>query len=442
MKTVSKKKQKQIDQGAFGQAAPAKSNAPISAPFGVLNASKSVPQVVGTEELIKGYQQCESMDRCVDIGLHILHNPVIWKSYYVNQNPGLKRALRVLVQIQTIQTLLRGRYYLPIEPSSEPGAEPQAPQVVSLDRKKLVAPALSSLKYDSDHQYSTLTIPFKPYDTVVQVIAGDCLEAALAPPFEILAGSKEPLVLDMASMSLPGGGWRKASAAQEENLHRRTNLMHCLEDPYRVHPTRRWDYPIPQFGGLYIPGVTVFRGSEANGYPFLATPKTVSIVAAAALKLPPTETDPRTGEEVLDRKLTKDTQRKIEAILSIALENGHNFLVLSAFGCGAYMNPPRHIARIFRQVLNSERFLGRFSHVIFAITDSETKENSSQQIHASEASSSSHAPETPSASLKPNGGQGIKEFGPKTSKPIIFADTFGVDVLNSDGTVLHKHTPS
>jgi len=51
----------------------------------------------------------------------------------------------------------------------------------------------------------------------------------------------------MASASHPGGGYRKGAGAQEENLHRRTNLFQCLEDPYQL-VNRSWSYPLPQFG--------------------------------------------------------------------------------------------------------------------------------------------------------------------------------------------------
>jgi len=44
-----------------------------------------------------------------------------------------------------------------------------------------------------------------------------------------------------------------------------------------------------------------------------------------------------------------------------------NLQVLSAFGCGAYANPPSSIAECFRAVLSEDPFVGRFNHVVFAI---------------------------------------------------------------------------
>lgn len=445
MKTVSKHKRKQLEQNPYGAPSRSKastSRAPVAAPFGILNASKSEPEVLDKDALIQRYLNCAGKDNLVDAGLHVLHNPAVWRDFYSSQNPTIKRAMRALVQVQTIQTLLRAKYYLP-EVEVESSSTEQKLKYVRLDRKKLLAPPLSSIKYESGHTFSMLAVPSQEFNTVIQVIAGDCLDAALSPLYNSARGSKEPLVLDMASMSLPGGGWRKASAAQEENLHRRTNIMHCLEDPYKVYPERPWDYPIPQYGGLYLPNITVFRGSEADGYPFLAEPKPVSIVASAALKLPPTETDPNTGEEILDGRLARDTLRKIEAILSIAVEHGHTFLVLSAFGCGAYSNPPGHIARLFKEVLCKPAFKKRFSDVIFAILDDQLmKTEEKVETDASDTDTDDEDPLAPSHVIDPS------KKPPKTKKErvdtsgypktAIFAQVFGVDVLNLDGSILYK----
>lgn len=40
--------------------------------------------------------------------------------------------------------------------------------------------------------------------------------------------------------------------------------------------------------------------------------------------------------------------------------------MLSAFGCGAFSNPPNHIAAIFKQVICHE-YAGCFKQVVFAI---------------------------------------------------------------------------
>jgi uncharacterized protein (TIGR02452 family) len=63
------------------------------------------------------------------------------------------------------------------------------------------------------------------------------------------------------------------------------------------------------------------------------------------------------------------TRIKIRGILRISAYQGHSDLVLSAFGCGAFRNPPQHIARLFRETLDEGEFEGVFRHVVFAVID-------------------------------------------------------------------------
>ena len=49
------------------------------------------------------------------------------------------------------------------------------------------------------------------------------------------------------------------------------------------------------------------------------------------------------------------------------MENEAEALVLGAFGCGAFHNPPFIVAEAFRQVMISSRYINSFKEVIFAI---------------------------------------------------------------------------
>jgi uncharacterized protein (TIGR02452 family) len=44
-------------------------------------------------------------------------------------------------------------------------------------------------------------------------------------------------------------------------------------------------------------------------------------------------------------------------------------LILSAFGCGAFRNPPEIIANLFSQVLKEDEFKGCFDQIVFAIIE-------------------------------------------------------------------------
>lgn len=59
--------------------------------------------------------------------------------------------------------------------------------------------------------------------------------------------------------------------------------------------------------------------------------------------------------------------RKIHAIFAVSLLYGHDTVVLGPLGCGAYRNPPEHVAQIFQHVI--QEYYGCFKRIVFAIID-------------------------------------------------------------------------
>lgn len=185
---------------------------------------------------------------------------------------------------------------------------------------------------------------------VIQVVNEDCLQTA-----RILA-SKKPLVLNMASRRNPGGGVEYGAGAQEECLFRSSNYHRTL------YPLRN-QYPMDRnFGGIYSPDVTVFRGLESEGYPLLEEPFKTNFVAVAALNRPDLAPD---GSYTPEEK--RGMENKIRTILNIAATFGHRVLILSAFGCGAFRNPPKQVATLFREILDEPEYGCRFSEIYFSI---------------------------------------------------------------------------
>ncbi len=162
-------------------------------------------------------------------------------------------------------------------------------------------------------------------------------------------------VLNMASVTNPGGGWIEGAGAQEESLFRRSNYFQCLKEDA---------YPIPEFGALLSRYVSVFRDTEANGYAFLPITRLVHFIAAAAYKHPPLG-----SSGALEPHFFDATKRKIRAILRVAAAGSFDSIVLSAFGCGAYKNPPLSMALAFYQVFEEAEFKDHFHTVAFAIFD-------------------------------------------------------------------------
>ena len=215
------------------------------------------------------------------------------------------------------------------------------------------------------------------HDTRFSVIEADCLEVAAL----LLKAGFNPCVLNMASGQNPGGGVLKGSGAQEENLFRRSNLFASLYQfagyaaQYGVAKSEK-QYPLDEnFGGIYSGDVTVFRSSESSGYTLLDAPFQTSVVSVAAIRNP--ELTKIDGKMRIARHLTEQTKEKIRTILRIAGKYNHNALVLSAFGCGAYCNPPEHIALLFRSVFAEAEFHNRFALVVFAIIN----DNNSNSPH-------------------------------------------------------------
>jgi len=201
--------------------------------------------------------------------------------------------------------------------------------------------------------------------TYTYIVNGDSIDVALRLKKE----GKNPVVLNMANAKHPGGGYLNGASAQEETLFRRTNYYQFL-DPH--HNQKSEFYPFKEFGGIYSSNVLVFRKGETEGYPFMDYPVPLSFVAVAAYSNP--KLDPSRPDR-LDDSATFNTRKKMRSIFKIALNHKHDCIVLGAFGCGAFRNPPRHIAELFKMVLQD--FDGLFKEVHFAILE----DHNSHQKH-------------------------------------------------------------
>lgn len=181
----------------------------------------------------------------------------------------------------------------------------------------------------------------------VEVTGEDSLEAAR----RLLGEGKPPLVLSMANGGHCGGGFLRGSNGQEEDLCARTTLFCELADA---------EYPLPDNGGLIISDVVVLRGPKP-ACAELDNVYHVAVVAAAAPMFP------KRGK-AYEALMTK----KIDTLLRNCAAHGYKFLVLSAWGCGAFRNPPTIVARLFRAALSKSTL---FEHVVFAVHDRKWEKN-------------------------------------------------------------------
>ena len=202
--------------------------------------------------------------------------------------------------------------------------------------------------------------------TVVDVVNADCLEEGI----RLLELGYNPAILNMASRHNPGGGVTNGAGAQEETIFRRTNLFLSLyqyasyAEKYGLKKSIN-QYPMDRnFGGVYSPNVSIFRECEGNGYKLMSQPREVSFISVAGINRP--ELD---NSDMIIPPLVDVTKNKIRTILRIGLKHGHDSLVLGALGCGAFCNPPRHIARLFHEVIEEQEFKDKYKYIVFAILE-------------------------------------------------------------------------
>lgn len=211
-----------------------------------------------------------------------------------------------------------------------------------------------------------LAVSGQRFSTLYNVHNGDCL--AFAKSLHEADGTDDLCVLNMASWKNPGGGVVGGAGAQEEYLFRCSDYFRSLYQfmdycsQYGL-PRAADSYPLDyNFGGVFSPGVTVFRDTEANGYALIDKPWHVNFVAAAVERLPfPCDRIPA--------NILPMVENTIRTILRMAYTNGQRRLVLGALGCGAFNNPPKHMAQVFKQILHEPEFDGIFKEVHFAIID-------------------------------------------------------------------------
>ena len=143
-------------------------------------------------------------------------------------------------------------------------------------------------------------------------------------------------ILNMAAATKPGGGVRWGAGAQEENLHRRSDAMRFTMDQ------ESGNYPLKGAMCLLSHGVTIFRGNEHIGYPFLHKPFKVTMISCAA---------PKYCDWMGKLQCAAILDGKVAAILQAVVESACDAAVLSAFGCGAFKNPPELVAEMFHKHL-------------------------------------------------------------------------------------------
>lgn len=209
--------------------------------------------------------------------------------------------------------------------------------------------------------------------TQVEVTSFRSLEAAMREKRR--DSRKRVAVLNFASATNPGGGVTKGSSAQEESLCRLSTLYPCLNTSelkkayYDFH--RQSHDALYTDACIYTPDILVIKtdddSPERMEEKFWCRLDVISCAAPNLRERPSNAMNPGPSRPVriTPEALLKLLKQRVCRILSVAAQNKEDILILGAFGCGAFRNPPEIAARAWAEVL--PEFYGVFEKVHFAV---------------------------------------------------------------------------
>ena len=228
---------------------------------------------------------------------------------------------------------------------------------------------------------------------ICDAVNEDCIETAR----KLVKEGYRPIMLNMANRRTPGGGVINGARAQEESLFRQSDLCVSLYqfDEYHASllglPLGNGRYPMDRnTGGIYSGRVTFFRTSSRNGDALVETPFECAVVSVAAINRPDLTSDGRLVDLAV-----RATKSKIRSMLRIGLLHGHDAIVLGAWGCGAFCNPPGHMAQLFHEVLREAEFADKYRVVRFAVIEDQNSRHSNFAPFDREFNGRAQTPVTP-----------------------------------------------
>ena len=191
---------------------------------------------------------------------------------------------------------------------------------------------------------------------------------------------KKVAALNFASSLNPGGGVMYGARAQEEAICRCSTLLPCLEDEYLIdnfYLKHRNNKDMGLMDNnynddcIYTPKVCVFKSDtlspqlmdEGDWYD-------VDIITCAAPNLYRKKSYFGDGSPKIKAEELKELHiKRFTQIFNAAVKENADVLILGAFGCGAFKNPPEVVAEAAYEVI--QEYLHSFETIEFAIYSSE-----------------------------------------------------------------------
>ncbi len=300
--------------------------------LGELGVSPGSSMEVDDEEVISSLASVEyrdaillmpdELDAIRDISTKYVHKPDGWRQAWNETGKKTREvALKVLIWFQT-QSVLQG------DSHHHKGARLQT------------SPELSIHLFNEIYADESGSGEIR-----VKVHKMDCLE--MAQELHTVGYSKVA-VLCMANLNKPGGHVKRGRDSQEEDLYCRTDISR-----HTAHFLRGSSYPCSSEEPVVMVqhGVTIIRGTKADGYPFLDDiPPLITLISVAVKKTIEKYTEPKTGVSLyLDFREKDEMQRRIRLMLLAAIKSGCTALVLTPLGCGFEGHPPEEVALMFKR---------------------------------------------------------------------------------------------
>ena len=170
---------------------------------------------------------------------------------------------------------------------------------------------------------------------------------------------KKTAVLNFANNHSIGGA-PFVAGAQEESLCRCSTLLPCLEamwKPFYQKHVRQYEAKeIGNIGNddlIYTPDVVVFKTDERTDpiYPKMMEKSEwykVDVITSAAPEMQRLNYTPKNYEEIITSRVKK--------ILDVAAKERVEVLILGAWGCGAFKNDSKVVAKAFYTLLENYNF--------------------------------------------------------------------------------------
>ncbi|MBP7284652.1 MAG: TIGR02452 family protein [Leptospiraceae bacterium] len=212
-----------------------------------------------------------------------------------------------------------------------------------------------------------LTTPAKNRQTKLEITGESTFQAAKRLRDET---GENVVVLNFASATNPGGGYLNGARAQEEDLCRTSGLYPCLTqflDFYKFH--RKQNSFLYSDRMIYSPDVPVFRDDLMSLQKKIYKISVITSAAPAMIDVPVGDT-----ESFIQGGRALDT--RIEKLLSLMLYKKYTNIILGAWGCGAFLNDPKVVSKLFQKhLMQNIKFQNKFERVTFAIRDNAKTNN-------------------------------------------------------------------